>query len=125
MNFYKLLLVGSGGFLGSVIRYISSKSIDEKLNALFPYGTFTVNVVGAFIVGIIYAWAIRKPDAENIRLLLATGFCGGFTTYSAFALENVNLWQQKIIPVSVMYIIFTLFVGFLAVVAGLIVGKNI
>ena len=60
MDFYKILAVGLGGFLGSVTRYITVKSVDEKLNAVFPYGTFTVNVIGSLLLGIIYTLAITE-----------------------------------------------------------------
>jgi CrcB protein len=126
MNFYKLLLVGSGGFLGSIARYITSKSIDEKVNSIFPYGTLAVNIIGSFIIGMLYALLLRKAGiTENHRLLLGTGFCGGFTTYSAFAFENVNLLQQKLLSVSLLYVFLTLVMGFLAVLAGLTLGKNV
>jgi CrcB protein len=126
MNFYKLLLVGSGGFLGSIARYITSKSIDEKVNSIFPYGTLAVNIIGSFIIGMLYALLLRKAGiTENHRLLLGAGFCGGFTTYSAFAFENVNLLQQKLLSLSFLYILLTLVMGFLAVLAGLTLGKNI
>jgi CrcB protein len=125
MTFYNMLLVGGGGFLGSIARYITSRSIDDKLNSVFPYGTLIVNIAGSFIIGILYGWLSRKGEGESIRLLLGTGFCGGFTTYSAFAFENVNLWQQKMHAPSIMYIIATLVIGFLAVAGGISIGKSI
>jgi CrcB protein len=117
--------VGGGGFLGSIARYITSRSIDDKLNSVFPYGTLTVNIVGSLIIGVLYGWLSRKGEGESLRLLLGTGFCGGFTTYSAFAFENVNLWQQKMPAPSIMYIIVTLVIGFLAVAGGVSIGKSI
>jgi fluoride exporter len=125
MTFYNMLLVGGGGFLGSIARYITSRSIDDKLNSVFPYGTLTVNIAGSLIIGVLYGWLSRKGEGESIRLLLGTGFCGGFTTYSAFAFENVNLWQQKMPAPSIMYIIVTLVIGFLAVAGGISIGKSI
>lgn len=126
MNFYNVLLVGAGGFLGSIARYLTSRSIDEKLTALFPYGTLTVNVVGSLIVGVLYGWLTRKPEGgESVRLLLGTGFCGGFTTYSAFALESVALWQQKLPGPFAVYTLVTLVLGLLAVAAGILIGKSI
>jgi CrcB protein len=124
MNFYSLMLVGSGGFLGSVARYVTAKSIDEKVSSLIPHGTLAVNIIGSFILGILYAFIARKVGfTDNLKLLLGTGFCGGFTTYSAFAFENVNLLQQKLLSLSVLYILLTLTFGFLAVFAGISVGK--
>jgi CrcB protein len=124
MNFYTLVLVGSGGFLGSVARYIAVKSLDEKVNSFIPYGTLAVNIIGSFILGVVYAFLARKAGAtDHLKLLLGTGFCGGFTTYSAFAFENVNLLQQKLLSLSVLYMLLTLTLGFLAVFAGVSLGK--
>jgi fluoride exporter len=127
MNFYNLFLVGSGGFLGSIARYVTARSIDRKLNVLlFPYGTFIVNIAGSLILGMLYGWLSRKTgDSKSLRLFLGTGFCGGFTTFSAFTFENVNLWQQKLIVESIFYILISLLLGFLAVVAGISIGKSI
>ena len=126
MTFYKLLLVATGGMLGSIARYLTAKSIHEKLGPGFPYGTLAVNIAGSFILGLMYAWLSRKTvDSENIRLLIGTGFCGGFTTFSAFALENVSLLDQKLMASSLLYIALTLVAGFLAVAAGLALGKSL
>lgn len=119
MDFYKVLVVGLGGFLGSIARYVTVKSVDEKLNTVFPYGTLTVNIAGSFVLGVIYALAIRKTGmTENWRLFMGAGFCGGFTTFSAFALENFNLIQQKMVGTSVAYLSISVVSGLLALAAG-------
>lgn len=119
MDFYKVLVVGLGGFLGSIARYVTVKSVDEKLNTVFPYGTLTVNIAGSFFLGVIYALAIRKTGmTENWRLFIGAGFCGGFTTFSAFALENFNLIQQKMVGTSVAYLSISVVSGLLALAAG-------
>jgi len=124
MNLYKLLIIGLGGFLGSVARYVTVKFVDEKLNPVFPYGTLTVNILGSFLLGIIYIIALRKAGiTENGRLFLGVGFCGGFTTFSAFALENFNLMQEKLIGTSVLYISVSIVGGILALVAGIWVAR--
>jgi fluoride exporter len=126
MQIYSLFLVGIGGFFGSIARYATARSIDVKLNALFPYGTLTVNIIGSFILGIVIAWASRKgAGSENMRLLLATGFCGGFTTFSAFAFENLTLIEQKMIGSALLYISVSLILGVLAVYAGVVVGRSL
>jgi fluoride exporter len=126
MNLYNLFLVGAGGMLGSIARYATAYSIDKKLNTLIPFGTLTVNIAGSFVLGVLYAWASRKTgDSESVRLLIGTGFCGGFTTFSAFALENVNLLNQKMMISSLLYITLTILIGFLAIAAGMAVGKSI
>src|SRR5687767_7966880 len=126
MNLYQLMLVGAGGFLGSVLRYITSKAIDAKMYSVFPYGTLLVNVAGSFILGMIYVIALKRSgDSENIRLFLGAGFCGGFTTFSAFALENFRLMEQRLIGTSVLYIGTSLVLGLLGLWAGITLIKNL
>jgi fluoride exporter len=124
MNIYKLLLVGAGGFLGSIARYISSTAIDTRLNGIFPYGTLLVNVIGSLILGVVYGYiASRSNDLQNLRLLLVTGFCGGFTTFSAFAWENLNLIDQKMPVQAFIYIAVSLVLGIGAVFTGIWIAK--
>lgn len=120
MNLYTLLIVGLGGFAGSTLRFLTVRLVDSRLNALFPFGTLTVNVIGSFILGIIYMLATRQAGiSENARLFLAIGFCGGFTTFSAFALENFNLIEQKLISTSLLYILISVVLGILSLAAGI------
>lgn len=120
MNIYHLLLVGFGGFLGSVSRYVTVKAIDSRLNTAFPFGTLTVNIVGSFILGLVFMLATRKAGmTEQARLFLGVGFCGGFTTFSAFALENFTLFEQKMAGISLVYIVVSVVVGILALAAGI------
>ncbi len=115
----KLLVIGVGGFAGSILRYVIGKSIDGKISSSFPLGTLTVNIVGSFIIGFVYMLAMRKVGiTENWRLFLGAGFCGGFTTFSAFAWENVNLLDQKLLGTSLIYISASIVLGLLAIVAG-------
>jgi len=124
MTFFKILLVGLGGSLGSMARYISVKTIDGRLNALFPFGTLTVNLIGSFLIGIIYAVVSRKAgQSESWGTFFGAGFCGGFTTFSAFAYENVSLIQQRMATTSLLSIVISLVLGLLAVAAGAAVGK--
>ena len=120
MNLYTLLIVGFGGFAGSTLRFLTVRLVDSRLNALFPFGTLTVNIIGSFILGIIYMLATRQAGiSENARLFLAVGFCGGFTTFSAFALENFNLIEQKLISTSLLYILISVVLGILSLAAGI------
>ena len=124
MNLYKLLIIGLGGFLGSVARYVTAKFVDDKLSPVFPYGTLTVNILGSFLLGIIYIIALRKAGlTDNGRLFLGVGFCGGFTTFSAFALENFSLMQEKLVGTSLLYISASVVGGILALVAGVWVAR--
>ncbi|HEY3402853.1 MAG TPA: fluoride efflux transporter CrcB [Ohtaekwangia sp.] len=96
MNWFTILLVGTGGFAGSVARYLLARSVDLRVASLIPFGTLVVNVLGSFILGLVFSVALKKPEeSEAWRLLVGVGFCGGFTTFSTFALENLQLFQQK------------------------------
>ena len=82
----QLLLIASGGAMGSVVRYLLQKA----LNTSFPVGTLTVNIIGCFLIG--WLWALSGKNLNDaMRLFLMTGFCGGFTTFSAFSLEGVQM----------------------------------
>ena len=126
MNIQKLLLVGIGGFTGSVFRYIIARLVDERASRIIPFGTLTVNIAGCFIIGIIYGLLLRKLDmSENVRLLLGVGFCGGFTTFSAFALENLTFIQQKNFGNVLLYSLVSVVLGIMAVWGGFSIVKNV
>ena len=90
-----ILLVGAGGFLGTVSRLLTSRYLAAVFPSSFPYGTFTVNIVGSLLIGIIYGIAEKGSFmSSEWRMFLAVGFCGGFTTFSAFAAENVAMLRD-------------------------------
>ena len=117
-TFSTVMIVGLGGFLGTIARFLVVRSIDGRLNAIFPYGTLSVNLIGSFILGLVYAYLIRKGGADQWKHFLGAGFCGGFTTFSAFAWENFTLMQGRLLPVSALYIGLSLIGGLLAVSFG-------
>ena len=125
MNTTHVLLVGAGGFFGSIARYLTVISVDKKLNSIFPFGTLTVNIVGSLILGFFLALIAKKTGAhtDQWRLFIGTGFCGGFTTFSAFAVENVNLFQEKFPAWSLLYIIVSVVGGLLAVWTGFAISR--
>lgn len=127
MNIYKILLVGAGGFIGSIARYLTAIAIAKRLNSVFPYGTLTVNFLGSFLLGLILAVVMKKTGTQmdEWKLFLGTGFCGGFTTFSAFTFENLSLFEQKLVGTAVLYMTISLVGGIMAVGAGVILGRNI
>jgi CrcB protein len=125
MNFVGIIMVGVGGFFGSIARYVTVLSIDKKVNSIFPYGTLTVNLLGSVILGFITGMFYEQNPRPNVKLLLTTGFCGGFTTFSAFALENVNLFDQRFAGISILYTLLSIVAGFFAVLAGIWLGRTL
>ena len=118
------LLVGAGGFLGSVARYGVSLLCIRWLPKSFPYGTFMVNMAGCFIIGLLAGYLTVKENLSGgMWLLLATGFCGGFTTFSSFALENNWLLQDKMNITATIYIALSLVFGLLLCRWGMIMWR--
>lgn len=111
-----LLLVGLGGGLGSMLRYAATLVINSKY---FPYATLAVNITGSFIIGIVFAMSIKDETfLNNWKLFVATGICGGFTTFSAFSLENMDLLQSGKIGMAATYIVISVVAGILATFLG-------
>ena len=112
------LLVFLGGGLGSALRYLVASAMNQYSKVL-PFGTFTVNIIGCLLIGMILGYAQRENTlTSNQTLLLATGFCGGFTTFSAFANENLELIKNGEIFNFSVYTIGSILVGVLAVFIG-------
>lgn len=120
-----ILLVGLGGGIGSILRYLSSVFVNKYYNTAFPLATFLVNVVGCFLIGILVGMVEKQAWADNnFRYLFITGFCGGFTTFSAFAHENVNLLNNQQAFVAFAYIASSIIIGLLAVWLGMAAGRH-
>ena len=116
--------MGAGGFLGSIARFVSVRSIDGRINAAFPYGTLLVNVTGSFIIGFAMALMMKKTGiSEQWKIFLGAGFCGGFTTFSAFAWENLTLFEGKMASTALLYIAISVVGGLIAVGCGAWVGR--
>lgn len=106
------LIIGLGGFLGSVARYFTALQFTKWFPSAFPWGTFVVNIVGCLLIGLIYGFAERYQwSTPALRLFLATGFCGGFTTFSSFAFENVQLIQTGSFGVLAAYTVASVVLG--------------
>jgi CrcB protein len=88
----EILIVGIGGFAGSVSRYLIQTTMVNRFITVFPLGTFTINIIGSLLIGVIFGLADRYQFmTQEWRLLLAIGFCGSFTTFSTFAFENLQM----------------------------------
>jgi len=118
-----ILFVFLGGGLGSVLRYLISKGLNID-NSIIPYGTFAVNVIGSLLIGLILGLSAKGSLlSQNQTLLLATGFCGGFTTFSAFAYENQQFLKSGDFLSFALYTIGSFILGFLAVFLGMYLVK--
>lgn len=106
-------MVGIGGFFGSVARYGVKLLTDKFLPDGFPYATLIVNLLGCFIIGLLFGMVGNKQIGNNTWLVFATGFCGAFTTFSTFALENNVLAADGQSNSAIVYTVISLVVGLL------------
>lgn len=122
----KLATVAAGGALGASLRYMAAAVTHSFMGENFPYGTMMVNVLGSLIIGYML---VLLPDAEDsvpfLRLLLITGVLGGFTTYSAFSIETLQLIQDGHLNKAGLNVVLTLMLCFLAVWGGFLLGRGI
>ncbi|HMJ48448.1 MAG TPA: fluoride efflux transporter CrcB [Ferruginibacter sp.] len=112
-----LLLAGAGGGVGATLRYVVYLLFR---NAAMPYPTLLINILGSFILGIILAISLKNNDLmEGTKIFLATGVCGGFTTFSAFSAENLQLIETGKIWVAMLYIALSVVGGITALWLGI------
>lgn len=121
----RILLVALGGAIGSTARYLTGVQAMRLFGAAWPFGTFTVNVVGGFLMGLLAAWLAHRGDAnqENWRLLIGVGVMGGFTTFSAFSLEVALMIQRRDYVGAFIYVFASVMLSIVALFAGLGAGR--
>lgn len=120
-NFFIIFL---GGGFGSAMRYLLSNQVDSKFSISFPFGIFIVNMIGCFLIGLFLAYLGKNQLlASEWKFLLATGFCGGFTTFSTFSSDNLNLLQSGNLSSLLLNMIGSVILGLLAVYLGQMLGK--
>jgi CrcB protein len=116
--------VGLGGFLGANARYLLGGYISERWGAIFPYGTFVINITGSFILGFFIAYAQERPwVAPGARLLFAVGFVGAYTTFSTFEYETMRLIQEREMLLAMLNVFGSLLMGAVAVFGGFALGE--
>src|SRR6267154_214607 len=110
-----ILLVGSGGGIGSMARYLCQRWFSSSYPGHFPWGTFAVNISGCLLIGIFWGMAFKTFTLnENWKLFLMTGICGGFTTFSAFSLEGIGLIKEQRMGTFFLYAIGSVILGLTA-----------
>ena len=114
------LMIAMGGALGSIARYAAVGYFTPMLNYRFPFGTFVVNILGSFLIGVAYVILVEKAVlASEWRLFFITGILGGFTTFSAFSLEMLQMWQEGHVVNSMLYAASSVVLGLLFAYIGM------
>ena len=119
----EMLWIGVGGFAGANARYLLGTWIAERLGASFPYGTFVINVTGSFALGLLVALIEGHGLSPVVRLSLAIGFLGAYTTFSTFTFETLRLIENGNALLALTNAVGSLVVGLLAGLLGMVVGR--
>jgi fluoride exporter len=124
--FRTILIVGLGGFIGSILRYLSQLAAGKIFSPSFPMGTFIVNLLGCFIIGVVFAMSEKgNLLTAEMRLFLAVGFCGGFTTFSTFSNDNLMLLKDGSILLLLANIVGSVLLGIVAVYLGIVLIRSL
>ncbi len=115
-----LLIVAAGGAVGAALRHLTGLAAMRMLGFAFPWGTLSVNIVGSFLMGVfIELLAVKLQGGTELRLFVATGLLGGFTTFSAFSLDVAVLWERGALLLAASYVVASVGASILALFAGL------
>jgi CrcB protein len=119
-----ILIIGLGGGLGSIFRYLVQLGTSRLVTVAFPAGTFLVNITGCFIIGLLYGFSDKYATlTTEWRLFLITGICGGYTTFSSFSYESISLFRQGNYTYFMAYTVLSVAVGLLATLGGMLLVK--
>jgi fluoride exporter len=117
-----LIFVGLAGSLGALTRYMLGRYIAERVSSQFPLGTLVINVTGAFVIGLLFTFTGRDFISVPLQTVLATGFLGGYTTFSTMSWESVQLVRGGSTPLGLLYLGGSVLLGLLAAVLGMMLG---
>lgn len=118
-----IFAIGVGSFIGGIFRYLLSQFVQARFLSTFPFGTLTVNIIGCFLIGLFFGFSERGNFTQEWRIFLATGLIGGFTTFSAFSIETVNMLRDGQFWYAAAYIISSVVVGLIATMLGITIIK--
>ena len=118
-----LVLVALGGAIGATLRYLSVVAAARVFGAGFPWGVLSVNVAGSFVMGVVAAVLIERGGSERLALFLMPGLLGGFTTFSAFSLDALRLWETGRMGAASLYVGGSVVAAIAALAAGLVLGR--
>ncbi|HOZ81422.1 MAG TPA: fluoride efflux transporter CrcB [Bacteroidia bacterium] len=120
-----ILTIGFGSFIGGMIRYMLSLFIQSKTVSEFPVGTLLVNIIGCFLIGVVYSFAEQGKMAVEWRLFIATGILGGFTTFSAFSMESFMMLRNGYYGMMTVYVFLSLAIGISATIGGFLLVRTL
>ena len=126
MMIRSLVIVALGGGMGSALRFLASKFIQDNMSGAFPYPTMAVNIMGCLLIGVSYGLSSRGSlGGDSAKLLLTTGLCGGFTTFSTFCNENLSLMRGGHALATLLYTSGSVVLGFIAVAVGYWIAEKL
>lgn len=121
-----ILYIAIGGGIGSVLRYLTTLVAGKMFNSVFPYGTFIANIAGCLLIGLFLGY-FEKYNllSKELKFFLVTGLCGGYTTFSSFSVENIQLLQNNQMGTALLYTVLSIVIGFTATWSGLLIAGKL
>lgn len=121
----KLLLLAAGGAFGTLLRYLISGLAYRLLGETFPWGTLAVNLLGCFLIGLLWGLSERTPFPPNVSIFLFTGTLGAFTTFSTYGLESMNLLRDGEVMLALVNILGSNLAGLACVILGFMLARYV